>query len=435
MNIRALVRTVYLGYTLYALLVIGSTRLSLLDILPAVIFMWVSYAFFVAGYSMIRTRSIAPELKIAAPNWLGKQRLRVLCLIALSTMVASFVASVYYVGLTPNDVVRKLLSGESVYAFYQAHFVAQGIAQAGLSRAPFVGALFWINFVMLYSWMSFRLLPVKLTIARASYLAVVTLSFIYIGIARGTSYEAFIVSVLFVFTSLFRLPKIGLRKILREYRYLVVIMLLAIYAFVQGIEARGAHLLALPSLAGVHYDPQAVIFSISPFIGFIVVVFYGYFGHGFAYMSTFVSSLWLSSFGSFIAGLLPMGYEAIFGKSITEIMPTLIFMGAKWHPDSILLIDRLGVIGVLVGMVVLGTLAAVLQSRRGLNAEKSIALFFIFLQMISFPVGNFVQVSSANRITIVAVVCLLALRQVVRNRHESLTLPSSSVREVGSSGA
>ena len=111
----------------------------------------------------------------------------------------------------------------------------------------------------------------------------------------------------------------------------------------------------------VQYNPNGLIPALSPFLAFVVHILYGYFGFGFHYISTFITELWFSSVLSFFAGLVPLGYQLMFGESVESLMRELVYMGVRWHPDLAMMTHYLGYVGAY-GLLRLGYLQKHLTS-------------------------------------------------------------------------
>jgi hypothetical protein len=86
----------------------------------------------------------------------------------------------------------------------------------------------------------------------------------------------------------------------------------------------------------------------------------------------------------------------------------LIDCGAAWKPDFLKAIDTIGILGIFFIVFAIGLFASNLIKQinsntepLNLNMKTIILLYFIFLFMVSLPIGNFVFASSSN--TIIAV--------------------------------
>lgn len=401
MDIKKNVKIFYIIYTVYVLMVIGITDITFFYILPAILLMWANYYFFNAGYRVNIKNQILYTSNI--DNWLISCSKRTLLFLAGLSIIFSILAVKFYTGQTPASLLHNLLNNVSVYYNYQSYFKEEQRYVFSLTKIPYIFMLFYLKFFLFYSYISFLIIKNDTTLFEKMYLLAITLSFVYVGIARGTNYEFFELVMIIIFVifsrykiSKFQLPIKGLSKIF----LLIGIM---IFVFYSVVNARGFEFNYYIS-EDVRYDPNGVLSLISPFIAFVVYMVYCYFGFGFFFMATYINNLWLSSFGDFISGLVPLGYQASVGNSIPQIMSNLVDIGVKWCPDSIIIINNLGYFGLAVLCFLMGLFAQHIYHVKRQNSIVYLTHFIILLQMISLPVGNFVSTSSASKLILATLI-------------------------------
>ena len=390
----------YIGYTLYILLVINSTTITFLNILPAILLMWFNYFAFSAGYratnkSLLRKYSVSGK-----GGWLNNQKKVMLFVIALVSIVFSVMAVNYYTGQTPLSVLRNLSSDVSLYYEYQNYFKEQHRHLFSISKMPYIFMLFFCKFILFYSFITFLIVKDKITKFEKIYLGLVTLSFIYIGVARGTNYEFFELIMIIIFVLLFKQKPLKFKFPLKSLLIISILISVMIYIFYIGVSARGVKFNYFIS-NDVFYDSEGLLPAIMPFLSFVTIIIYSYFGFGFFYTATYISEVWFSSFYNFIAGLIPMGYIVAGGDSLQSIMRTLVDIGPRWHPDTIGIINGFGYIGLLMFCFFIGFISKNIQRSSVIKPIELLSLFIIFVQMVSLPVGNFVIVSSANQLIVI----------------------------------
>ena len=122
-----------------------------------------------------------------------------------------------------------------------------------------------------------------------------------------------------------------------------------------------------------------------------------------------------SSFSNLIAGFVPLGYVAQYNDSIQNLMRSNIVMSARWHPDFILLLNSVGFIGTIMLVFSLG------YFNRFVNRQDKTSLvyltqFIILMQLISFPIGNFVFVSSASTLIVLMLMCTWLWKLTINKR-------------------
>ena len=76
----------------------------------------------------------------------------------------------------------------------------------------------------------------------------------------------------------------------------------------------------------------------------------------------------------------------------------MIDIGVRWQPDAIKIVNYVGHIGLLMLCFLMGALIKKTNTTEGRKPIVELTNFMILLQMISLPVGNFVSISSANRL-------------------------------------
>lgn len=70
MDFLKIIRFFYTVYTVYIILVINTTSLKFMDILPAVLLMWILYFFFSLGYRLTKVTSINVTLTAGYKSWI-----------------------------------------------------------------------------------------------------------------------------------------------------------------------------------------------------------------------------------------------------------------------------------------------------------------------------------------------------------------------------
>ena len=103
-------------------------------------------------------------------------------------------------------------------------------------------------------------------------------------------------------------------------------------------------------------------------------------------------------------------------------------MGVRWHPDLAMMTHYLGYVGVLMVCFGLGYFAKYISLRFPGDAMTSVSCFVILLQMVSFPVGQFVVVSSASLLTVMLLLFIWTERLLLRTRLVSKPVASRSIR-------
>jgi hypothetical protein len=136
-------------------------------------------------------------------------------------------------------------------------------------------------------------------------------------------------------------------------------------------------------------------------IGIILTSLYDYFGFGFIITNKMIKSIY--SMGNSFSLLIPYGYKLILGANIREYANSLIPINARWIPDIFIMLFNFGIIATFLFIFILGNISKKLGNQNKnnniynkKNITNYILQYFILMQMISFPIGNFVRVSSSS---------------------------------------
>lgn len=420
MNTKFTIKLFYIIYTLYIVFIVDVTSIKLWYILPSVILMWINYFIFSAGYrfrpNKINNKADSyseDNLNQKEVGWLNNQRKITLLVIAFTSLVSSILAAKYYTGQSPIDVINNLRNGVSTYYQYQMYFRANARNVLTLSKLPYVFMMFFTKLTLFYSYFS---IFYKNKIAKFDvfYIMLITISYLYIGIARGTNYE-FFEFVMLIIIIIFSDRKIKTRRApMKKLVKVSLIVLSMIFLFYSSIIARGVIFNNYIS-SDVYFNTEGIISSLFPTLAFIILILYSYFGFGFYYISSYISEVWSDSIQSFFAGVIPYGYIIKDGISIQDHMRSTVDMGTRWHPDTAGFINDFGLIGLILFCFILGFILESINRNISLTPMARLTSFIILLQMISLPVGNFVTVSSSSRLIVLVVLFYWIWKKVIKH--------------------
>lgn len=391
MDIKKILKFLYMIYTAYIILITRLTSINFIDIFFSIIIMWLLYIIFSLGFGKNKiTNKIIFEKNI----WIFKQKKITLIIIGVSLLVSSYVSTKYYTGQTPFSVIRNLSNNISVYYEYQNYFKDNLKGISILKKLPYIFLLFFIKIMFFYYVIAFFKRKRKNNKKEKILLIVVIVSYLYIGITRGTNFEffEFLFLIIFLILSSQKYNKI---KINKNMVIICIGIVLMITLYNSRISARGSEFNYYIS-KDVSYNQSNWITLLSPTLAFILLSIYGYFGFGFFYIGNFFSKVFIKSPGTLFALFLPNGFSILENESIMQIMKRNIDIGAKWHPDIIIIIDKIGIIGLFLVCYLLGRLAKGIYKKYPQNCIKELTLFNILLFMFSLPVGNFIFSSSSS---------------------------------------
>ncbi|KAB3534734.1 hypothetical protein F8154_08390 [Alkaliphilus pronyensis] len=398
MDFKKIILWVYFLYTVFVILLIGTTTLEVNKTLLSILFMWINYLFFFGGYSY--KKNLNTKVKYSSNGfWLLIKSKLSLLTIGFVSILFSIMAVNYYTGQNPVRLISNLLNNVSVYYEYQNYFKHNQINVLTLTKIPYILMLFYVKFFLYISYISLFLFKEIRSKFDKFYLFMITFAHIYIGVGRGTSFEFFELIILIAYVVLSK--QRNTRKRIINYKTATVSLVLGsigVFILLNGISARGVVFDLSIVRPDVNYDANGIVSKLFPKLSFLIYQFYGYFGFGFFYVSSYVSEIWFSSFSSLISGLIPLGFQSFSNTSIQELMSNIIHVGVRWHPDSIVIINNIGYIGLLLLCFSMGVFSKYSLMEKNRTPISEVTNYLILLQMISLPVGNFLFTSSANEL-------------------------------------
>lgn len=393
MNFLKLIKYVYLLLTLYVLVLVSVTSLSVYNIFGSIVFLWSIYLLFSLGYRINKSKVIKSKKEIKYESWIINRGGKTPIMIGLFSIFASMIAAYFYTGQTPLSLLNLIINDTSIYYEYQSYAKDQMIHVFTLKKIPFILCMFFVKFILFYGYISYIIIKEKITFAEKISLLLITIAHIYFGFARGTNFEFFELLLLIVFVLFMKVYKKHF-YLLKRIPIILGLSAIMIYAFYSRIIDRGVDFNVNSSFE-FHVDANGFMNTYFPEITQFSMILYNYFGFGFVYISNFLNNIWFSSLNNFFYALIPKGFE-LNGASIQDRTWNFINMRARWHPDSMVFINDYGVIILAIIIIILGILSRALSEAKTTNTMSFLAQFLIFLQLVSLPIGNFVFISSAT---------------------------------------
>ncbi|HFX3824561.1 TPA: O-antigen polymerase [Enterococcus faecium] len=393
----------YILYTIFIFLIISITSLGFWNLFPSILLMWLIFTFFVLG-STFKEKEHKEKRSLKVVSWLTDQPNYVFIILIVISILFSFLVVRFYTGQTFQTVLNNIKNGISNYAQYQKYFSENQISEFSISKLPFIFMMAFVKFNLFYG--SFSLILTcnkikKLNFIKILYLVTGTCSYLYIGIARGTNFEMFefVVLIITLILSKSKNQKINLKRIV----FLSLIILMSVLIFIEVIGQRGgSEVITYYISRDVFYDANSIIARNFPRITMLLLSVYDYFGFGFYYGAVFLNDVFFSSLKSSLIYTFPL-FPKIFNQlSSSEQMKNLVDMGARWNPDQYVFITNFGIICLFLFTFILGVIMCRQKNKFNeiILANDVMINFFIILQMLSFPIGNFIMLSSSSKIII-----------------------------------
>ena len=420
MPLKKIVGIFYLIYTVYILLICWLTDVTPLYIFSGLTALWVMYGCFLLGDRAAGRwggrgfrRWALPRRYTPEPAWTG-----ILwgCGILLAA-ACSVVAIHFYTGQWPGGVLANLRSGVSNYYTYQFYFPEHGALLSTMQRLPYILMMAFSKFIFVTGLLYWCLLkpftPRHLVVA-----VLCCLGQLYFSLGRGTNFEMYELTILAVFIVL---KKCRFELSLRRFGRAAVKPLLAclcagiVLVCVYYAVLASRHYYANVYISqDIHYNEASLPAQLVPELSLLVLNLFGYLGFGLYYISSFFNLVAARSASTLFATLCPLGFRLLTGESTMTIMTRTIDVGVMWHADFVNFINTLGLPGTLALIALLGFLAGRLERGRH-SVWSGMAGYFLLLQMLAFPVGNFVLASSANILLVGLSAAMLLLQPADRS--------------------
>ncbi len=403
------VRLFYIIYTLYTLFVMSVSNYQVKHAAAGLGAIWIVFFFFHLGYKAnrrIRTENQAHEAAdIQYPlSKVVQWRPRQYVIAAAASWACSIIAARFYTGNGFMTVIRSITGGgNSIYNAYQKYFAEGNLGAFSISKIPYILMMAFLVIILIVSYVGILLCNKhKPSIIQICYLGMITLSYLYFGMARGTNFETYIVFVIISFCLLKKANSVSMKKrgkLLIIFLAACVAMVL-VYRFV--VMARGV-VFSNGICPEIQYDPSRVISLAFPTLVTMGLSFFGYLGYGIYTIGVVLTEVGCSTLERFGALILPKGFSITDGTSLNSVLSQTIDIGVKWSPDFNGLTDLLG-IPLFIGLVILlGYFLCSVTNSDTPELLKEVIQVVIFIEMLSIPVGNFIVASSSNELLVVYV--------------------------------
>lgn len=410
MSLKKIIMIFYLVYTVYILLICGVTSINIPYILPAIMILWFIFIVFWLGDKKAKRVHIKP---IYSWHWSIDIPLWGWAFIIVIGMCSAVISMYFYTGQWPGTVFKNLLTGQSNYYAYQEYYAQTTITTMGFAKLQYVLMLFVMKFIMVFGAIYWLTDCEKIRFKNIVGVLICAMPQFYMALARGTNIEFYEFTIMMVFIILSRTKgELSFKRVsMSVIKPLVLcllfgICLVTVYCTV--LNARG-YALNVRISQDITYDVDAWMVRLFPEFAFIVVNLFSYLGYGMYYISAYVQEILLQNPENFFMAFVPKGYELFNGSSIPIIMKETIDMGARWHADFIIGINAFGVIGILAIIYVMGFAVGQIEVEEN-SIWKRMLKYLVLLQMLSFPVGNFIMCSSASKLLVIFTILMLGGR-------------------------
>ena len=385
-------RTIIFWYLFLLVLALSSTfNVDFISIAPGFILTAIVYIFIAIGFHGGSNIKLTAGIK---PRRLLISR-KTLVLLAFASAVYSIN---FYTGKTAGDVIESVLAGDSLYNNYQAYFADEGLENFSASKIFPIVAGGVLKFTLLYTFITFLILKIKLDRKDILTLIIVSLAYLYFAIGRGTSFELFELFVIFIYCLILRNSSFAHKKNPKIKWIVMCIGVAFVWLYSINVSARyGVNEISDCAAVGFCLDKQSFIYSNFPGLGRLLFLFSGYFIFGILHTAKMLMFVFDSA--SLTTGAFIPGSGLLSGVSTADA--TCIYVldcGAMWTSDISRIFSSFGIFGLISIAFIIGKFGLIaLRSAYSENMlSANIVAYFIFLFILSLPIGNFVTASSPN---------------------------------------
>lgn len=326
-------------------------------------------------------------------------------------------SSQFYTGSSTLDVLSLTLNNENVYGLYQQYFSESDIGNFSFDKIPAILSTFLFKFIFLFICFS----KLKNEDRNFEFIFVTLSAIIYssFALSRGTFFEIFELCIALIFRSvLFSKNEI---KIISPLRLLFAALLIFLFFTntlrrFEGMEEYLANSCITESFC---FDSNFYSFSGSYFIYILST----YFSMGIFFISKVI--LWITEEGIFQAFLPFLLNEFAFPPNynlIEGMCQNLFVCKGVWIPEALVMLQLLGI--PLLFFVTWFVLTRIKAIERSLSSRLGtiglVTMYYLYIFIISLPVGRFWSVSSANIIGTIFVVLIFFLCRMFSFRLRTL---------------
>lgn len=377
---------------------------GLLIKLVACVFLFIIWLLYFLGSKLsFKTRA---DTSLKSECFFRKRRY-VLLLIIIQTF-ASIYAGQFYTGLSFLEALNNLLSGDSNYSLYQQYFMDSGLKSFSLDKILPILSNFYVKLIFIYILYFFLVHSSKKIDIYLVFLS--ALPMVIMSAFRGTNFELFEIFVALICAfyvkskltgAVFPLLKLSLFGSFLIFIYVFQILLR--YKFEYNINCNNEYC----------YDYNSILHSVSPPLASTLYKLSGYFYFAPDYMARWF--IYFLEESLLLTTILP-GNDLLYGYEGKWLCIDNLRCGPTWAPDFEIYTYIFGVPATFILIMIYSSFQHLLVKTATMNFIDFLGFYLITLQFFSFPVGNFLFVSSANKLLVILFIVLYSLRFLSKKR-------------------
>jgi hypothetical protein len=383
-----LIKYFYLFLTILA--VLSPVKAGLSAHVLGLVMMWLLYALFALGTKGVGKKEVNSKKKIHSFKIFP-------AIVAISYLIFYPIYVRFYTGQDIISAIINVMAGISNYSSYQEYFIESGLNSFSLAKLPFIlghGLLRFLFVVIVIRTIAYQS---RIVFIEMMSLLIMTVMIIFVGFARGTSFELFELLVIYIYAILTRRALGGYKKLISLNLFLKFgfVGLLLVGYFTYNIQVRMGD--SYTGIHGANFNENSIPFILVPPLALIAYSLYDYFVFGIYFTSTTITKLWFGSMEGFLSMFIPRGMELFqIDTGYRDFIGRFIDLGAKWNADTVVLVEKYGIVFLILLIYFIGYNSSKLFSKIETSIAGAVVLFYVCYVMISLPVGNFISSSSAN---------------------------------------
>lgn len=392
MYYKKLVKYFYIFVTF--LTIFSPVNVGVLQHLLGLLFMWFTYFVFFLGLKRVK-RSIMKSSKS-----IGSFKMFPV-VISIAYLVFYPVYVQFYTGQDVFSAAVNVFYGVSNYSSYQEYFSESGLNSFSTIKIPFIIGHGLLRFLFVVIVIRTIVYQSKIELLEKFSLLIMSIMIILVGLARGTSFELFELLMIYIYAIFARRSFRGYKNELSINvlaKLGLAVVLFGIY-FSYNVGVRMGD--DFNALNNSGFNKSSLVFSIFPSVAVLFYFLYDYFVFGIYFTSITITELWFGSLSGFLSMFIPGGIKLLgIDDSYRDFVGSYVNLGARWNSDTVVIIERYGIMVLMVFIYFLGYNSTKIFNKIDENIAASVILFYVIYIMISLPVGNFITTSSANVIAI-----------------------------------
>lgn len=398
------IKLFYIIYSAYSIYIALVSDYKLSHLMFGLLCIWLMYLCYMTGFSSVKVKpnvSIEDRRSISFPfSNIARWKRRNYFANSIICWAFAIYGARFYTGMLPTDVIRHIQKGTSVYSAYGKYYASMGLGTFSLQKVPIILMVFYVILNFYLSALQI-IRKEELSVWKLVYVITIGFSFAYIGFARGTNFELYLIFVTIAFC-LFSYEREKINK--KTFSIVIVLGILLLFVFQTVVLSRGL-VFRNNICEGIHFNEKALLSELLPVITHFAIIIFSYLGFGIYVIGYTSFELILEKPAFMLGSLVPHGLDYAFNNDFIKLVRAETQVGVRWVPDYIIFLDKLGLLFFCLLVFLMGKITKIILNSNMLDLQKRAVVFFITLEMISIPVGNFVTTSSANILCVLYVIC------------------------------